>query len=304
VLFSHIYKPVKSLFEDNYNQSKVSVKTKTKPNKNLELNFETARDKGKEFESKLAWVGTFDVSNLNIKVDGEVKQVGEFSEKATVKGLYDGFVVEKSIKLLTNIDENPKLLPPSEEKKKKTRDEVSLGVTYAHKNADVSAKITKKQINPFLFSGSLALHLDEFTVGGDAELEFKEKKEGEEFLRNYNFGGSYKNDNLHIVSTVVDKLSKANLGIVHKINKNTALGFEFTHKLSKNVEPFEVQVGVSHKLDDQSSFKGKLLSSGLLSASYQVKVKPELNVTVSLETSAKEISQGKIGVELAFEPLD
>jgi len=179
-----------------------------------------------------------------------------------------------------------------------------LGATYAHKNADISAKITKKQINPYLFSGSMALHLEEFTVGGDAEFEFKEKKEGSEYLRNYNFGGSYKNDNLHIVSTVVDKLSKANLGIVHKINKNTTLGFEFTHKLSKNSEPFEVQVGVSHKLDDQSSFKGKLLSSGLLSASYQVKVKPELNVTVSLETSAKEKTEGKIGFELAFEPLD
>jgi len=191
-----------------------------------------------------------------------------------------------------------------QKKKKKTRDEASLGVTYAHKHADISAKITKKQINPFLFSGSLALHLDEFTVGGDAELEFKERKDGEEFLRDYNFGGSYKNDNLQIVSTVVEKLSKANLGIVHKINKNTTLGFEFTHKLSKNAEPFDVQVGVSHKLDDQSSLKAKLLSSGLLSASYQVKVKPELNVTVSLETSAKEISEGKIGVELAFEPLD
>jgi len=93
-----------------------------------------------------------------------------------------------------------------------------------HINMQISVqKSQKKQINPFLFSGSLALHLDEFTVGGDAELEFKERKDGEEFLRDYNFGGSYKNDNLQIVSTVVEKLSKANLGIVHKIKTKIQL---------------------------------------------------------------------------------
>jgi len=118
VLYSQFYKPVKTLFTDNYKQDTVSVKTKTRPNKNLELKFETTREKGKDFESKLAWTGKFDVSDYNFKVDGEVKQVGEFSEKVTVTGLYDGVVVEGNIKLLTNREENPKLESTPEKEKK------------------------------------------------------------------------------------------------------------------------------------------------------------------------------------------
>jgi len=118
VLYGDFYKPVKTLFTDNYKQDTLSVKTKTKPNKNLELKFETVREKGKEFEAKLSWIGKFDVSSYNFKVEGDVKQVGEFSEKVTVTGLYDGVVVEGHLKLLTNKEENPKLESAHEKEKK------------------------------------------------------------------------------------------------------------------------------------------------------------------------------------------
>jgi len=171
--------------------------------------------------------------------------------------------------------------------------------------------LTKKELNPVLLTPSLAFHLEDFSLGFESEIEFEgkeegkdTKKEGKDFFRDYNIGASYKTDNLQIVATVVNKLSDANLGLVHKINKNTQLGFELSHKLSKQAEPFKVQVGIHSVLDDQSNIKAKLLSSGLLSVAYQVKVKPELTATLSLETSAKEISDGKIGVELSYEPLD
>jgi len=194
-------------------------------------------------------------------------------------------------------------------KKKKSRDEVSLNAKYSHKHADVSLKLTKKELNPILLTPSLAFHLEDFSVGFESEIEIEDdkketKKDTKEFFRDYNFGASYKTDNLQIIATVINKLSDANLGIVHKINKNTQLGFELTHKLSKTAEPFKVQVGVHSVIDDQSNIKAKLLSSGLLSVAYQVKVRPELTATLSLETSAKEISDGKIGVELSYEPLD
>jgi len=201
-------------------------------------------------------------------------------------------------------------------KKKKSRDEASFTANYSHKHADLSLKLTKKELNPILLSPSLAFHFEDFSVGFDAEYEFegkveeekkektKDKEQAKDFFKDYNFGASYKTDNLTIVGTVVNKLSDANLGIIHKINKNTSLGFEFTHKLTKNAEPFKVQVGCTSVLDDQSNVKAKLLSSGQLSVAYQVKVKPELTATLSLETSAKELSDGKIGVELSFEPLD
>jgi len=35
VLYGDFYKPVKTLFSDNYKQDTLSVKTKTKPNKNF-----------------------------------------------------------------------------------------------------------------------------------------------------------------------------------------------------------------------------------------------------------------------------
>jgi len=118
VLYSQFYKPVRSLFTDNYKDSTVSVKTKTRPNKNLELKFETTRDKGKDFEAKLGWNGKFDASGYTFKVEGEVKQVGEFSDKLIVNGLYNGVVVEGNFKLLTNKEENPKLESTPEKEKK------------------------------------------------------------------------------------------------------------------------------------------------------------------------------------------
>jgi len=75
--------------------------------------------------------------------------------------------------------------------------------------------------------------------------------------------------------------------------------------LKKKSDTFIVQAGFSHEIDKESSFKGKLLNTGLANFAYQVKVKPELNATVSLELSVKEISNiGKLGFELSYEPQD
>jgi len=106
------------------------------------------------------------------------------------------------------------------------------------------------------------------------------------------------------VANVIDKLKRADFGIIHSYSDKTKLGFEFTHDLGKKVSPFNVQAGVSHVIDDASNIKVKLLSSGLMSYAYQVKIKKDLTATISLETSAKEISGGKLGFELCFEPLD
>jgi len=104
---------------------------------------------------------------------------------------------------------------------------------------------------------------------------------------------------------IVEKsLTNAKLGVEHKVDSKTVIGFEFSHKLKKS-EPFVIQAGFSRVLDDQSNVRAKLLSTGVASVAYQVKVKPEVTATVSLEMSAKELSNvGKIGFELAFEPLD
>jgi len=131
------------------------------------------------------------------------------------------------------------------------------------------------------------------------------KKEGVEkdLFKNYNFGATYRTTNLLIAAMVVEKLEKVNLGLVHNVNDRTAVGFEYSLKLTKKPSPFSVQLGITHKIDDQSNVKGKLLSdTGLASIAYQVKVKPDVTATISLETSAKEISNGKVGFELSFEP--
>jgi len=115
VLFRDFYKPVKNLFSNNYNDDKVILKAKTKPNKNLELSFETKREKGKDYAAKLAWTGNFKVQDASIKVEGEVLQVGEVSEKATIKGLYDGLTLEGGVKLLTEKSSDTK--PKSSQKR-------------------------------------------------------------------------------------------------------------------------------------------------------------------------------------------
>jgi len=108
VLFKDYYKPVKNLFSNNYQEDKVSFKTKTKPNKNLELKFETNREKGKDYEAKLGWTGSFKVKDASIKVEGEVLQIGEVTEKVTIKGLYDGLTLDGSVKILTEREDNQK----------------------------------------------------------------------------------------------------------------------------------------------------------------------------------------------------
>jgi len=136
------------------------------------------------------------------------------------------------------------------------------------------------------------------------KVEEKKDDKKEPIFKNFNFGATYQTQNLLLLALVEKSLTNARLGVEHKVDSKTTLGFEFSHKLNKS-EPFVVQAGFSRVIDDQSNVKAKLLSSGVGSLAYQVKVKPELTATVSLEMSAKELSNvGKIGFELAFETLD
>jgi len=304
VLFRDFYKPVKNLFSNNYNDDKVILKAKTKPNKNLELSFETKREKGKDYAAKLAWTGNFKVQDASIKVEGEVLQVGEVSEKATIKGLYDGLTLEGGVKLLTEKSSDTKPKSSQKDEDDTTRDQAHFGLTYNHKFADANLQLTKKALNPFLLYGGLALKYEEFSFGGDFEYEFKERKQEDKLFKSYNFGATLQTDNLLLAAIVEKSFTNAKIGVQHKVDNNTEVGVEFSHKIDKT-EHFVVQAGISRKLDDQSNIRAKLLSTGFATVAYQVKVKPDLTTTVSFETSAKELSSaGKIGVELAFEPLD
>jgi len=139
----------------------------------------------------------------------------------------------------------------------------------------------------------------------------KKKKKDEKkknLLKNYNFGLTYQNENLLLAALVEKSLSTAKIGVQHSVDKKTTLGFEFLHKLKKDEKDktaFQVSAGFSREIDDQSNVRAKLLSTGIVSVAYQVKIKPDVTATVSLEQNMKELSkEGKIGVELSFEPLD
>jgi len=135
-------------------------------------------------------------------------------------------------------------------------------------------------------------------------LEEKKKKEKEKIFKNYNFGGTLKTQNLLLVALIEKSFTNAKFGLQHEVDTKTTFGVEFSHKLDKT-QPFNVQVGLLRKIDESSSVKTKLLSSGLASASYEVKIREDLKATISLEASVKELSKdGKIGFELSFEPLD
>jgi len=155
-----------------------------------------------------------------------------------------------------------------------------------------------------MVSSSLALLYEDFSLGGDLQYEVKERKTEDEILKNYNIGATFKTNNLLFAANVVDKCKRADFGVLHSYSDKGKLGFEFTHELNNKVVPFNVQGGFSYSIDEVSNLKGKLLSSGLLSFAYRVKVKRDLTATISVETSAKEVSGGKIGFELSFEPLD
>jgi hypothetical protein len=179
VLFKDYYKQVKSLFSDNYNEDRFVFTTRTRPNKNLEISTETSRVKGKDYVSKLGWSGKFDFSGYNFKVDGDVKQEGEFSEKCTVKGLYEGVTLEVGAKFLTDKEENAVKLPPKDEDRK-ARDTLNFGVLYGNKNSDFSLNLSKKHLNDLLLGGSGSFSYEEFSLGGDFQYEFSEKKEKKE----------------------------------------------------------------------------------------------------------------------------
>jgi len=147
----------------------------------LELAYKTKRSQGKDFHSTLSWVGNFTLSDANIKVEGEVAQKGEVSEKVTIKGLHEGLTVELSGKVLTERDENAKKLENPQEEEKQSRDTFGLGLTYNHKLVDTNLSISKKTFNPFLLSGSVAGKYEDFSAGFDFQLEIqKEEKEVKE----------------------------------------------------------------------------------------------------------------------------
>jgi len=232
VQFPDFNKPTKDTFKTNFLEDKFVFKTKTKPNNNLTLSFETSREKGKDYISKLGWNTTFKALDLDFKLDGNVSQVGEVAEELTVKGLYDGLVVTLGGKILTEREENPVLLKGKEEDKK-SRDTVSLGFKYAHKHADLSFLVTKKSLNPFLIAGALALHYEDVSIGGDLQYEVEEKKPDAPHFKGYNFGATYRPGDLSLTVLVQESLSNALFGVHHKVNDKTSVAFEFKHLLDK-----------------------------------------------------------------------
>jgi len=75
--------------------------------------------------------------------------------------------------------------------------------------------------------------LEDFSIGGDFTYQLNERKEDDKFLKCYNFGLTYNADNLLLAAIVEKSFSNAILGVKHTIDRETELGFEFSHKLSE-----------------------------------------------------------------------
>jgi len=151
-------------------------------------------------------------------------------------------------------------------------------------------------------SSSAAFHYEDFSVGGDIKYELEDKRR----VRDYNFGAAYKFQDLSVIAQVEKSLSIAKLGVLHKVNKNTSLAYQFSHELcDSKKDSFEVTAGFGHQIDSDSSVKANLQMAGVATVAYKVKVKPEVTFTISLENSVKEISgNGKIGFAISYEPTD
>lgn len=290
-LFSDFYKPVKGLVEEPFAAGKTKFVVKSKPNKDLDIEFKNEYADGKP-SGEFAWKQAFAHQNQKYTVNGKLDIKGTFEAKAEVQ--CEGVTASTTTKLYTE-------KPAVKEGKEPENDFANVEIKYKHKNATVTAAVKKQKEQPWNVVASAVGSHAGVHVGGSVNLKCEASAEEKVKLDKYELGLRYDIDRLSFAAAYAAK-KEIKFGLSHKTRDDLTLGGEFKADLAKE-GAISFTTAVSKKIDNVSSVNASFSClDGVATVAYNLKCEGDLETTFNVQTNLYKLDSSKLGASFVYAP--
>lgn len=267
--------------------------------------------------SKRFYFTSTNEDKINVTVEGELAQKGTTAAVSIQnKGNYmidldrlrvksDGrILLEASLKA----NDNLKFFMAAEDGKQEPgRPLQSFGkigseILFNNTNFNIDIDV----VNGPLIKGSLMQSyntIGKWKFGGEAIIntKFDENKASRPELVNLSIGGLFKQPSYSVHFRTIENFSAFRLCYLHKLTPIITVStmIDLNYKLNQQKMIF----GGVYKLDNNTTFKGKVDSNAIISGSFQHKINPFVKLTMSAEVDAQgwsSVENHKSGISLSF----
>jgi len=300
--FSDLYKPIKNLFEKDYQKDSLSFTTKAKVNNDLSGEF-SMTEKLDHMEGHLSFIMKNKFEPCDVSVTTKLFNKGNITVTEETDFRENGLKLKLHGGLLAGAD-NAELAQEKEEKEI-FRDHVESEVSYSHKYFKGTIGVSKKRKNPLKVVVSGATDYQNFVLG--AEVQFNNENGFKPI--EYSVIGGLTKEKLNVRALVKgkdlnSKPENIKLGTTYDFQNNLTGGVEFSHDLSKNATT--MKVGAQYQVDKEQTVKFNMTQDLKTQIAYIVNLNKNLKANLTLETSLKALrgnaSTSKVSVGFNFEP--
>jgi voltage-dependent anion channel protein 2 len=168
-----------------------------------------------------------------------------------------------------------------------------ISADYAH---DAIMTCAAFDLNKSLLSVNSSFATNGVTLGASTSYAIKKGKWDTPAI-----AGSYNGSNFQIAASVENLGEKIGVTYHQSVSKELALALNLQQVDKKGVS---LALGSSYKIDKDSSVKAKVDSTGVLSAIYAQKIRPQMTLKVSGQVNTTKLTQDnahKIGVALLMD---
>lgn len=164
-------------------------------------------------------------------------------------------------------------------------------VDYKSGNLFATGVFDVKDMSKLSTSGCIVL-ANGMKLGGNMTYGLSGKATG---VTGFNIGGSYSNGQVSSSLTSSSKFSQVNAAVLYKVNNDISFASSTTHSKDKAFDL--LAVGGAYKIPSVGTFKAKVGSNGILSASLvgEVALKVTLTGSAAISTSGENFKYG-IGI--------
>lgn len=289
-LFSDFYKPVKGLVEEPFAAGKTKLIVKSKPNKDLDIEFKNEYAEGKP-SGEFAWKQAFAHANQKYTVNGKLDIQGTFEAKAEVQ--CEGVTASATTKLYTE-------KPAVKADKEPENDHINVEVKYKHKHATTTVAVKKQKEQPWTVTASAVAAHAGLHIGGNAVLKC-EGGETKVALDKYELGLRYDIDRLSFAGAYAAQ-KEIKFGLSHKTRDDLTLGGELKSDLKKEGK-ISFVTAVSKKIDNVSSVNASFSClDGVATVAYNLKCEGDLETTFNVQTNLYKLDSSKLGATFVYAP--
>lgn len=293
VFFADLDKPVTDLFADNFYGSlyKFAFKAKTEDNARVEIKGD--RNPAGAIKSEFLLGRIFRHEGVEYDLSSKVALDGKLSTTSSVNNLVDGLKIE--LTGTTNVSGT------------KVADQTgSLLFKFRNNNVAFVSKLDAERTGKVTVTSSATTGYENFTLGGEVAAEsVKVSSDSGSQSRTsfkYNAGAAYNGGDNLITFRTFENMNRCSIGYWQRLNTSTTIGSTFTHKMTDDADANVMALVAHHKICNNSFWKGKVDSKGMLSLSYTNQVCARTKLSFSADVNTADFSKGSnIGAQVSFE---